>query len=162
MSTEKEERHIIPVKQENYVLAAGDRLTLAFTMTHETMKDDPTQIADVCQSRLKLTQQPWERRSQVGMEWKRLNFGWLEEEEDGISCFVLQNYTGKEKSPTQLSEEEIAALAKQDILLDLGSGNGDLFIPPGWTFSCFPVNASQIRIRSRHGSAPYRLTAFSK
>jgi hypothetical protein len=108
-------------------------------------------------------EQPFVRKSKIGLEWQPLETGWVKD----CACILLINEEGKlgHVYPTEEEKREVA-----ERIIELGTVNGtddsavaDWEIPPGESFRGSPaLDLRLLRIRCRQGEARYTLVLVPK
>jgi len=141
-----------------------DRITVAGYVFHQRSGKEPTSIrasfTRFVENQDKNTTQLYERSLEVGEEWEKLDFGWLNGGKVGI--FVVQNHAGAhpQENPTL---EEAENDAKK--VIEIAYGPTDTLswqVPPGETFFGTPKDADSLYIRSLSNDTEYTLYALPK
>lgn len=96
----------IPLKQNEVALKPDDdRLTVTMQMVHQHCCVDPVPVRPNFAAVLKNKEQPYQRRIWIAQEWKKLDYGWLND--DGLhGIVVVENLSGKQRSIVKKKDEQ--------------------------------------------------------
>lgn len=135
-----------------------DRVTIHFTMAHQTLHGDPTELKNTYHVWLETREQPWCRRVQVGPQRQALLADcWVK----NPGMFALQNRTAFTKSVNP-SKEEIDAVAKQVVEVWLPGAVLPLLVRPAAFVMLDLTDLTSIEICCQSGIAACTLTVFGK
>jgi hypothetical protein len=147
------------------VTKPSEKITFVETIYHQSGLDNPFAVDHRCIRVLSgRGEQPYYRKTKVGQDWAKLDFGWLAEKVDNVGLVLVRNLEGVFSSV--MPTEEMRATAKGKIL-ELGVGNTDarsthLLILPNEQFRFTPDVGCNYFIRSRSGISEFILHAFAK
>lgn len=137
-----------------------DRLTVVINVAHEHYGDQPFGLNIVYQQPLESKEQVYSRRYMATEEWKPIDLNWLEEV--GTSLVIIENLEGKGLLVNPTVEEKAATSAKiLEISYTKNSKEADT-VPSMGFCTKQTDHPSSLYIRSRSGTATYRLTLIPK
>lgn len=139
-----------------------NRLTVVQQTYHQLPGEQPRYYDSRFSRELETLEQPYERQTTIGPEWKPLDVGWLNE--TGVGMLIIENNEGQfyVRIPT-LEEKEVTRAKGIEIGIDV-VGNIDSFalVPSGESCRFYPANANHLRIRCQSGTAKITIQAFPR
>jgi hypothetical protein len=137
------------------------RLTVVGSIYHQPADGFPsTLLGDAVRfhHELQSDEQPYERHKIAKEQWEPLDCGWVEK----TGMLLIRNDEGHfAVNPTPEQQNEVGQRVIEVVFsssLTLGNPSGEcLLVPPGETYSFYPSDATQLRLRCREGVARYTI-----
>lgn len=133
------------------------RMTVVETVSYSPPNEESVGFDSRFGKLLKTTEQPYMRRTVIGVGWQPLDLGWLKDKEVAmIMIYNLESLRGLARQPTEKQKSEILEKVievsfskKKDELFLIYAGESARFLPSG-----------TIYLRSRSGESRYKVAVI--
>lgn len=132
----------------------ASRITVNESVYYQPHGEEAKQVSSSFSEDVNTTEQLYQRKVQVGSEWKYVDLGWVE----SLSVLVISNQ--RQRPLVQPSVQEIQEASARIVELSYDDQDRGWVIKPGQSMRGTPNSPKSLRIRCLQGEATVLISAF--